>query len=112
MKIKEKHFILIAFAGFLVFLFIGIQNTSKRQQLINEDIDSNLFVTTAKLKDCRRYYLSYIYYFYKKKQDGLYKGDGGSDSKIGKYFIVEVSKKKPQFSRLSIEKEIQDPIKI
>ena len=42
----------------------------------------------------------------------MYQGDGDSDSKIDKYFTVEVSKKNPQFSRLVIEEEINDSIKI
>lgn len=112
MKINENHLSLIAFTGFFVFLFIGIQNTSKQEQVINEDIDNNLFVTIAKLKDCGRYYSSYIYYFDNKKYEGFYEGDGDSDSKIDKYFTVEISKKNPQFSRLIIEKEIDDSIKI
>lgn len=112
MKINENHFTLMAFAGFFVFLFIGIQRTSKQEQLVNEDIDNNLFVTIAKLKDCGRYKSSYIYYFDKKKYEGLYEGDGDSDTKIDKYFIVEISKKNPQFSRLIIDREINDSIKI
>lgn len=36
---------------FFVFLFIGIKKNSKREQAVNEDIDNNLFVTMAKLKD-------------------------------------------------------------
>lgn len=63
---------------FFVFLFIGIKKNSKREQAVNEDIDNNLFVTMAKLKDWR-YKSSYIYYFDNKKYDGLYEGDGNSD---------------------------------
>ncbi|MTH17332.1 hypothetical protein [Flavobacterium sp. LC2016-01] len=112
MKLNKNHFSLLAFVAFLTFLFFEAEKTSKQEQLINEDIDRNLFVTVAKLKDCGRYNSSYIYYFDKKKYDGLYDGNGDSDSKIGKYFTVEISKKNPEFSRLIIEEEINDSIKI
>lgn len=112
MKINKNHLSLLAFVAFFIFISIEVQKTSKREQLMNEEIDNNLIVTIGKVKDRGRYFTSYIYYYDKVKYEGLYDGDGDSDSQIGKFFKVELSKKNPHFSRLIIDEEINDSVKI
>ncbi len=112
MKINKNHLSLLAFVAIFIFISIEAQKTSKREQLMNEEIDNNLIVTIGKVKDRGRYFTSYIYYYDKVKYEGLYDGDGDSDSQIGKYFKVEISRINPHFSRLIIDEEINDSVKI
>jgi hypothetical protein len=106
----KNNIIRVTILSFFVFLFYQIEETSKREKMIDNEINNNLFITVAKVKDCKRIFSSYIYYYDKKKYDGEYR-DGKSED-IGRYFAVKISKKNPEHSRIIIEEEITDSIKI
>ena len=108
----KNNIIRIGAISFIIFIYFGIKKTNEQEQIINKEIDNNLIVTIGKVKNRGRYFTSYIYYYEKIKYKGSYDGDGESDSKLGRYFKVELSKKNPQFSRLIINDEIKDSIKI
>lgn len=108
----KNNIIRIGAISFIIFIYFGIKKTNEQEQIVNKEIDNNLIVTIGKVKSRGRYFTSYIYYYDKIKYKGSYDGDGESDSKIGRYFKVELSKKNPEFSRLIIYDEIKDSIKI
>jgi hypothetical protein len=108
----KNNIIRIGAISFIIFIYFGIKKTNEQEQIVNKEIDNNLIVTIGKVKNRGRYFTSYIYYYDKIKYKGSYDGDGESDSKIGRYFKVELSKKNPEFSRLIIYDEIKDSIKI
>lgn len=108
----KNNIIRIGAISFIIFIYFGIKKTNEQEQIVNKEIDNNLIVTIGKVKSRGRYFTSYIYYYNKIKYKGSYDGDGESDSKIGRYFKVELSKKNPEFSRLIIYNEIKDSIKI
>jgi hypothetical protein len=108
----KKNIIRLGIISFIIIFYFGVKKTDELKQTINNEIDNNLIVTIGKVKNCGRHFTSYIYYYDKIKYEGSYDGDGESDSKIGKYFKVELSKINPQFSRLMIYEEVTDSIKI
>lgn len=99
--------------GLILMFLIGLyieETQNKEEEKFNAEIDNNLDTSIAKVKDKGRHFLSYTFYYEGK----LYKDNSeeGSSSLIGRFFIVELSKKNPEFSRIRLDKEVKDSVQI
>lgn len=109
-KVYEKYHLII---GLVLLFIIGLYINEKQkldERKINAEIDKSLDFSIAKVKDYGKSYNHYIYYYDNKKYQGSYKD--GRSSLIGKFFVVELSKRNPESSRLRIDKEIKDSVRI
>lgn len=95
----------------LVFCF-GITYTKKREQQVKADIERNIYKTVGRLKKSSRRHTNFTYYFEGKKYTGSVENNNLTIDAEGKYFLVELSSKHPDFARIKLNQEITDTAKI
>ncbi|WP_376777082.1 hypothetical protein [Flavobacterium covae] len=106
-KFYEKYHLII---GFVLLFIIGLYINEKQkieEQKINAEIDNNLDFSIAKVKEKGRYFIEYAYYYGNNVYHGHSEGGGGK--LVGRFFIVELSRRKPEISRIRLDKEIKNP---
>lgn len=95
--------------GLILMFLIGLyieETQNKEEEKFNAEIDNNLDTSIAKVKDKSRYFIEYDYYY----GNNVYHGQSreGGRALVGRFFIVELSKKKPEISRIRLDKEVKD----
>lgn len=93
-------------------IIASIQNYNERKS-----IENNKYCTIAKVyKSISRRsvgHIYYIYYFNNKEYNGLENPNGkkGSDL-VGKFFEINISKENPKYSKILLDKEVKDKVRI
>ncbi len=113
MKIQKKHRTpLLIFSTGIVFIIIAIVN----QRIIGYKIKENEYETIAqilKVTDSRtvtRVY--YHFYFDGEKINSNETTNHNVKNLIGHYFVVSVSKENASYSRIQLDREVTDTVRI
>lgn len=90
----------------LAFFSEGYEEQKKKRDKI---INQNLFETVARVENVRRRSYDYTFYFNKRKYYVNEENIKSEASKSkGKFYIVELSSKNPNYSRLLFDEEVKD----
>ncbi|MEX0595533.1 MAG: hypothetical protein WD512_03455 [Candidatus Paceibacterota bacterium] len=107
------------FAGFLLTSFFTIAIVISTTKGIRKEnsIKENNFKTIAKVTkfNSNRSFNHYDYiYFFRKNKFSSYEDLNGfkRERNIGKYFVVEISTKHPEYSKINLDQEITDSLEI
>lgn len=102
----EKYRFAIGLVLMFLIVFYANENEKNEEEKFNAEIDNNLDISVAKVIDKKRYFTEYVFNYNGKSYNDFSKE--GDNSLIGKFFIVELSKRKPEFSRIRFDKEVKD----
>lgn len=102
----EKYRVGVGMVLIYAIVMYMVNTQTEEERKINKEINSNLDFSIAKVKDKSRYFIEYDYYY----GNNVYHGESreGGSQLIGRFFIVELSRRKPQISRIRLDKEIKD----
>jgi hypothetical protein len=110
MNFIKKYFSHLIFISFMIFFVSVSESTDEIDSKLKNEIEQDKDYSIAKVKYKGKYYIKYIYYYDNKKHTGS--SDKGDETLIDRFFIVELSKKKPELSIIRIDKEVKDSTKI
>jgi hypothetical protein len=105
----EKYRISVGIAIIVLIGLYIIKDNTDTEEDFKVEMNNPVF-SIAKVKRNGKYYTDYIYYFDKVKYKGSFRY--GNRYLVGRYFIVELSKKDPGLSRIRLDKEIKDSARI
>ena len=114
MKSIKKYLPAIIGLPILCYMIVSaIINTNR----IEKDIQDNNFETIGKVTKFESnrsvsYYYFIYYYDNKKYSEHNYIDDQNRELCVGKYYKVNLSTKNPQYSKINLNEEISDSIKI
>lgn len=113
MKFLKNDIILIGLIIVIVSLAFFSEGYEEQKKKRDKIIDQNLFETVARVENVKRRSFDYTFYFNKRKylaSETNIKSEAYYSK--GKFYIVELSSIKPNYSRLLLDHEITDSIAI
>lgn len=114
MKIAKNDILFILFIGVVIVLGILSNATVKEVKQNKKDrIEKHLYSTVCKVESNNRRYLSYIYFYKNKIHTNSHSNQNiAGDSYVGKFYVVELSSKLPNYAKIFLEQEVTDSTRI